>query len=100
MPKTHRVQKSRTLIPPEAGPIAAALRQYAREVRTCSAALKSGKNRLESSWEGRSRDRFLEGFSPEPGRMDALAAMLEENASQIDRMTVTVWEWVEVPDYP
>jgi uncharacterized protein YukE len=100
MAKTHRVRQSHSITPPEAGQIAAALRQYAREIRTYSGSLKASKTLLENSWEGRSREQFLEMFSVEPGKLENLAAMLEEKASEISRLTVTVWEWVEVPDTP
>jgi uncharacterized protein YukE len=62
--------------------------------------LKSSRNTLDGSWHGKSRERFLDSFSSEPGKLDTLASLLEEKAAQIARMTVTVWEWVDVSDRP
>lgn len=94
--KTIRVP--RTFTPPEAYAIAAQFQAQAKHVRDLANQLRKVKTTLDATWEGNSKNRFSSGYEPEISKMDSFADWLEEMANQIERIKVTVWEEVTVPD--
>ena len=93
----HYVRTRREFVPPEAGPIAAAVSAAASRIRTLAGDLAFIGTSLDPTWEGRSKLEFFNLFSPEPGNTYSLADWLDAKANQIRHMTVVVWEteWVE-----
>ncbi len=100
--QTLFVRKARHFIPPEASAPAAELQSIAREARDLSDQLKRIGARLESSWEGRARMRFLGDFEGLPPAGKSVAAWFEDQARRVGSITVTMWETVPetvwVPD--
>jgi uncharacterized protein YukE len=94
--KTIRVKK--TFTPPEAYAIAVQFRARANHVRELAKQLRKVKSSLDATWEGNSKNRFSSGYDVEISKMDNFADWLEEKANQIERIKVTVWEEVCVPD--
>lgn len=94
--KTIRIKK--TFVPPEAYGIAAQFQAQANRVRDLASQLRKVKSTLDATWEGNSKNRFSSGYEPEVSKMDNFADWLEDKANQIERITVTVWEEVRVPD--
>lgn len=84
-----------TFVPPEAGGIAASLRSASAKVRDLSTNSRSTGSLLDTSWEGHSKDRFIDTFQSEPGNLDSYSSWLESAANQIESITVTKWETYE-----
>ncbi len=87
----------RTFIPPEAPRIAAEFRKSANEVRMQAGRLRGVQGTLDSTWQGNSKNVFMGNFSSEPGNVESYASWLESKASEIENMTVTIWEDIFVP---
>jgi len=90
-----RVKK--TFVPPEAPRIAAEFRKSANEVRIQASRLRGVQGTLDSTWQGNSKNVFMSGFSGEPGNVESYACWLESKANEIENMTVTIWEEINVP---
>jgi uncharacterized protein YukE len=87
----------RTIIPPEAPRIAAEFRKSATEVRMQASRLRGVQGTLDSTWQGNSKNNFMSNFCSEPGNAESYASWLESKASEIENMTVVIWEDVFVP---
>jgi len=98
VPHTVRVE----FVPPEAPGIAAGLRSIAGSLRGLASYMRSEDGVLDSGWEGRSKVRFFDTHSRDPGEAESVASWLEGEADAVASMTVveyrTEWEEVEVPD--
>lgn len=60
--------------------------------------LRGVQGTLDSSWQGNSKNNFMSNFCSEPGNAESYASWLESRASEIENMTVTVWEEITVHD--
>ena len=87
-----RIKVPKRIHPPEAKGIAGKFRQAATEARKLAGQLQVISNALDSSWEGRSKDRFMGDFRSEPGNLNSYADYLEDCARKIEDIEVTVWE--------
>lgn len=93
-----RIRVPKTFVPKEAYVIAGNFRRAAGEARSLASQLQSVGNSLNSSWEGNSKNQFMQEFQSEPGNLLDYANYLEQCARTIERMTVTVWEEKEIKD--
>jgi hypothetical protein len=59
-------------------------------MRALAAELRSLGGNLEVTWEGHSKQRFMEEFKPET--LESYAAWLEDAAARAGSISVTVWE--------
>ena len=96
MGKTMRIRVPKTIVPGEAREIAGRFRQAANEARSLSSQLQGVGGHLDATWEGVSKNRFMDEFNPAPGNLLDYANYLEQCASKIERMTVIIWEEKEV----
>lgn len=87
-----RIKVPKRIHPPEAKEIAGKFRQAATEARKLASQLQVISNALDSSWEGRAKDRFMADFRSEPGNLNSYADYLEHCARKIEDIEVTVWE--------
>ena len=93
-----RVRVEHWFIPPEAHTIAGQFRAQAGAIREQANALGKAKNTLEGSWEGNSKNNFMQMFDPTPGNLNSFASWLEQAAKIIENTKAMEyrWEWREV----
>jgi len=91
---TVLVRKARHFVPSEAPAAAAGLQSIAREARQIAMGLRRVASELESSWEGRSRSRFLDDFQGQPPAAESSASWFQTQGQHVGSITVTVWETV------
>ena len=100
--QTFLVRKARHFVPSEASASAADLQSIAREARGLATRLRGIASQLDSSWEGRSSDRFLDPFQGQAPAAESSAAWFQAQGQHVASITVTVWETepqtVWVPD--
>jgi uncharacterized protein YukE len=85
-------RRARIIIPPEAHDIGRQLRSLVRETRDVAREAGSLLRGLDSSWQGRARDRFFQTFTSLPSRTDGAASLTDRLAGQVESITVTVWD--------
>ena len=83
--------------PPEALMIAGELRKAAAHIRGLAPDLHRVKSNLDQSWNGRSRERFFEGYESKPTELEYLAEVILNHASAISEITVIDWESIVIP---
>jgi uncharacterized protein YukE len=94
---THVIRVPRTFVPGEAHSIAAGFRSQAARVRDLAQQLRNVGGTLDTTWEGNAKNTFISSFSSQPGNLESYASWLEDQARQIEGMTVTVWDNKVVP---
>ena len=92
------IRVPKTFVPKEAYAIAGSFRRAASEARTLAARLQRVGNNLNATWEGNSKNCFMNELNPETGNLIDYANYLEQCARTIERMTVTIWEAKEIQD--
>jgi len=93
--ETIEVRRPITFVPPEATRIASTFRAAAADVRALAGQSQSSVVSLDPTWEGRSHTRFHEEYHPGADRLAKLAEWLDDAASRIARIEVTIWETVQ-----
>jgi len=88
--------RTRSYTPSEVHELAARFRAAAERCRALAAEARATLGRLDESWAGNAKNRFSADYGNMPQRLDGLASYYTDLASQIDAMTVTVVERVEV----
>ena len=100
--QTFLVRKARHFVPSEASASAAELGSIAREARGLATRLRGIASQLDSSWEGRSSDRFLDPFQSQAPAAESSAAWFQAQGQHVGSITVTIWDTepqtVWVPD--
>ena len=96
--KKIRVRVEHWLIPKEAHTIAGQVRSQARAIRGQANTLGRAKNTLDGSWEGNSKNKFMQKFNPVPSKLNSYASWLEDAAKKIESTQAMEyrWEWREV----
>lgn len=91
-------QVPRTFVPAEALARAARLRGVAARLRELAGSTGTDQARLDSSWEGRSHNRYALEHGSTPSELSSLVQQLEDQAREAETTTVTVYEtvWEEV----
>src|SRR3989304_10390166 len=92
---TVLVRKPRHFPPREASVASAELHSIAREARQLATRLRGTASELGSSWEGRSRSRFLDDFQGQPPAAESSAAWFQAQGQHVGSITVTEWETVQ-----
>jgi WXG100 family type VII secretion target len=90
-PPTRALREVR---PAEAQAIGDVLAKAAQAVNDVAQELYRCRSALDNTWEGNSKDRFFATFESQPGRLEGLAARLDEHARQIRNISVTFWDTV------
>lgn len=86
------IRVPRTFVPKEAKIIASKFRQEANNIRSLANQLRNVQRTLNSTWEGKSKNNFMAEFNSEPSNLESYARWLDDQARNIESMTVTVWE--------
>ncbi len=95
MPYTQVLtRRARIIVPPEAHDIGRQLRSLARETQGLGRQAGSVLRDLDSTWQGRARERFFQTFGSLPSRTDGAGSQADRLAGQVETMTVTVWDSV------
>jgi uncharacterized protein YukE len=93
-----RIRVKKTIVPKEAYEIAGNFRRAAQEARNLASQLQRVGNSLNATWEGNSKNNFMQKINPEPGNLNDYANYLEQCAHKIEHMTVDIWEEKEIQD--
>ncbi len=95
-------RRATTITPDEASAIADRLLQISREGEALAVDLDRLRVRLNDMWQGRAKERFMDGFNHRPGAARSEAGFAAEQANRIASMKVTiwetVWEWTRAPE--
>lgn len=91
---------TRWFYPKEANHIAGVYEQKAARVYELAAQLERIKGTLESTWEGRSKIRFMPTIDDMPSRLRAYAEELRARAREIRAIQVseTIRQWIPDPE--
>ncbi len=87
-----QVIRYREIRPEGADQAAAAFAAVAARVHRAAERFRGHLQRLDLTWDGRARDRFMDESRPRPNRLDELAETIEAQAGDIRRKTVTIEE--------
>jgi uncharacterized protein YukE len=96
MPWETRTRKvKRSFVPPEAIRLSARFNTAAEQVREISVQSVSIRDKLDDTWEGKSRDTYIDDHEKLLQLLARFASSLEEAANRIGAKEVTIWETVE-----
>ena len=93
---TRYTYRTRTYTPGELHGIAHQFRAAANTCRTLASRIRASLGSLDSTWAGNARNRFFAEHGDMAQRLEGLAAYYSDLAGQIDSMTVSVQERVEL----
>lgn len=88
-----RVRVEKWFTPKEAHTIASQFRTQARVIREQANALRKERSTLDSSWEGNSRNNFMQLLDPVPGNLESFAQWLESQANKIENLKALKYEY-------
>ncbi len=95
-------RRAKVIVPEQAITIADHLHQISEQGQSLAVELRRLQVQLNDMWEGKAKERFMDGFDGRPGTAHSEADFMSEQANRIASMKVTIWEtisgWTQVPD--